>query len=81
MEQVGVSFLLSLFPISESRRNMIERVSIMAKLDEFDLEAISQGKAIKEMKLMVGHNRQSPKRPAKVAIATTFNKDRRALYR
>jgi len=53
----------------------------MAKLDEFDLEAIRQGEAIKSMKQMVGHMKRNHKRPVKVEVATTFSKDRKALYK
>jgi len=53
----------------------------MAKLDQFDLEAISQGEAIKNMRQMVGYAKQINKRPAKVQIANRYNKDRKALYK
>ena len=53
----------------------------MAKLDQFDLEAINQGEAIRGMRQMVGFTKQVHKRPVKVAIANRYNKDRKALYK
>jgi|6_EtaG_2_1085325.scaffolds.fasta_scaffold08562_6 hypothetical protein len=52
----------------------------MAKLDKFDLEAMKEGKAIRQMRGMVGVAKMNRRRPAKTEVANRYNKDRRALY-